>query len=65
MVLTAVAMNRNIVWDVMPCSAVEVIRRLGATYWSHLQSEEQPTSRRACCLLGLYFDPEGGSSTFL
>jgi hypothetical protein len=37
-VLTTVTMKVAAFWAVMPCSVVEVYRRLGVTYYFHLQS---------------------------
>jgi hypothetical protein len=48
-VLTVVAMNRSIFWDIMPCSLL-----IAASYLLH-----------AGFLLGLVFDPEDGGDMFL
>jgi hypothetical protein len=36
-VLTAVAMESSIFWDIQPCSPVKVNRRFGGPYRFHLQ----------------------------
>jgi hypothetical protein len=51
-VLTAVVMKSTIFWDITPCSALKVNRRLGGTYHLHLQGRR---IRSACHLLLQWF----------
>jgi hypothetical protein len=49
--------SRDIFWDEMFCSAVDVRRRLGGTYCLHIQGEvsqssNQQATRRVYCFLG-------------
>jgi hypothetical protein len=57
---------------VMPSTLVEFRHSFGGTYCPHLQgrknyAEEATSRKQSCvyCLLGLFFDPEDGSSMFL
>jgi hypothetical protein len=63
-VLTPVVMKSTILWDITPCSPLEVNRRFGGTYRLHLQA------LLAICfhtgfLLGLFFNPEDSGNKFL
>jgi hypothetical protein len=55
-------MKRSIFWDIMPCTALEVNRRFGATCHLYLQPEALLTAR---FFLVLFFDPEDGGNIFL
>lgn len=63
--------DEHIIFWYVTCSTVEVHRRCGGTYWSHLlryRTSKSQTVRRlflAGQLLRLLFDPEDGSNTFL
>jgi hypothetical protein len=55
-------MKRDIFWDMMPCSALKVNRRFGATCLLHLQLEALHT---ASSFHGLFFYPEDSGDIFL
>jgi hypothetical protein len=55
-VLTALTMRNITILNVTPYGLVGVLRRFGRTYSPHLQAK---------LLIGLIFDLEDGSSTFL
>jgi hypothetical protein len=45
-VITAVTVKCNIIWDVTPCSVVNVYRRFGGTYCPDLQDRTRNQARR-------------------
>jgi hypothetical protein len=47
-VLTAVAMQSTIYWDITPCSPLSVNRRFGGTYCLHLHGRKNKFSRNSC-----------------
>jgi hypothetical protein len=53
-------MKSTFLWDVTPCSPVEVHRLFGGTYCSISMTEEQPKQET-----GLHFDSEDGDDMFL
>jgi hypothetical protein len=44
-------MKNGISWNAMPCCLVKINRRLGRTYWLHLQDIRVKQTSRMLCLL--------------
>jgi hypothetical protein len=71
-VLSAVTMKSRptVLWDLAPCSPVEVYRHFGGTFCFSLQGRKVSQARKSIALflagslLGLPFHAENGGSTF-
>jgi hypothetical protein len=71
-VLTEMAIESYIFWDVMSCSTLKVNRRFGGICCLHLQNgrkKQEKTGRKrnlrhASLILGLFFDPEDEGKIF-
>jgi hypothetical protein len=59
-VLTAVPVNKYILWNKTPCNRMKVNRRFGGTYRLHIQHRSVCCQLHANFLPGLLFDPEDG-----
>jgi hypothetical protein len=46
--LTALIMKSTIIWDMIPCSSLEVNRRFGGTYCLYLQGRKIIPARNEC-----------------
>jgi hypothetical protein len=57
-------MKRTIIWEVTPCSPVEV-QQFGETYCFHTGHSSAFYLLHSGFLLRLFFDPEDGGDVFL
>jgi len=53
-VLTAVTVTTAVVWNATLCGVIEINRRLGGTWWLHLQRGSRVTNTLVCVWLCVY-----------